>query len=433
MFWNLAWRNLTRQKRRTLLLGSGIGLGMIMITLLSSLAQTMVYNVRVNLTESAGGHLFLTGEEVTFSGRHISIVRNPEFLKEKIKNLGVQVASFSERTSAQTVILFGSRSRALQAQGLEAEQVATLEKRLLVKSGKVGEFQLGTLILPSLIAEKLHLASAGEEVLVRTQTITGQQNVASFIVAAIADDPAALGTSSAFFRLADLNKLVSVSDGQCQTLSVSLKNPDQSETAARDLYGVLAADIPVFPPYSGSGAGLMRMMSSFQGNSLIGLGGDEVQWKGNKIRIETIGELMQPIMDIVNTLQLISSAVFVVLLVIILVGVSNTFQMVLLERVREIGTMRALGYQKSQVRTLFLSEAGLLTLTSAILGLLLGGILGVFCGSWHWDSLPLSLGIFFQQGRLGMSLSAKSAIFLVVTVTVIGLLAAWSPARKRRI
>src|SRR5208282_5252046 len=128
---------------------------------------------------------------------------------------------------------------------------------------------------------------------------------------AIADDPAALGTSSAFFRLADLNKLVSVSDGQCQTLSVSLKNPDQSETAARDLYGVLAADIPVFPPYSGSGAGLMRMMSSFQGNSLIGLGGDEVKWKGNKIRIETIGELMQPIMDIVNTLQLISSAVFV--------------------------------------------------------------------------------------------------------------------------
>ncbi|MQY77227.1 MAG: FtsX-like permease family protein [Spirochaeta sp.] len=61
--------------------------------------------------------------------------------------------------------------------------------------------------------------------------------------------------------------------------------------------------------------------------------------------------------------------VFILLLVITMVGITNTFRMIMLERTREIGTMRALGMQRGSVRNIFLSEALFIAIGALYAGL----------------------------------------------------------------
>ena len=98
--------------------------------------------------------------------------------------------------------------------------------------------------------------------------------------------------------------------------------------------------------------------------------------------------------------------------VIAAVGVSNTMLMAVLERVRELGTMRAMGMGDRQIRVVFLLEAGGIGLIGSLLGVALGTplvawlvrtgidyssitrqmdvgyrIAGAFRGAWHPEAM----------------------------------------------
>ena len=78
---------------------------------------------------------------------------------------------------------------------------------------------------------------------------------------------------------------------------------------------------------------------------------------------------MEPVEAVVTVIDAISLGIFLVLLLIIMVGITNTFRMVLIERVKEIGTMRAFGMQQNTVKAIFLLEALFLGLFGGLAGL----------------------------------------------------------------
>ncbi|NED18758.1 FtsX-like permease family protein, partial [Streptomyces sp. SID9913] len=101
----------------------------------------------------------------------------------------------------------------------------------------------------------------------------------------------------------------------------------------------------------------------------------------------------------------------------------NTFSMLVAQRTREIGLMRAIGSSRKQVNRSVLAEALLLGLV--------GSVLGVAAG------IGLAIGLMKLMGSIGMELSTKDltiawttpaiGLFLGVVVTV---LAAYLPARR---
>ncbi|MGB4430818.1 MAG: FtsX-like permease family protein, partial [Limnochordia bacterium] len=111
-----------------------------------------------------------------------------------------------------------------------------------------------------------------------------------------------------------------------------------------------------------------------------------------------------------------------------MVGITNTFRMILLERTREIGTMRAFGMHKSQVQQIFLWEAVLLGLVGCAAGLALSGLTILVVGNWPLNVDP-SLQFFLQQGRITFRLSLNDLILNLVLVVLTSLLAAYWPAR----
>ncbi|UUU35451.1 ABC transporter permease [Streptomyces sp. CA-210063] len=101
----------------------------------------------------------------------------------------------------------------------------------------------------------------------------------------------------------------------------------------------------------------------------------------------------------------------------------NTFSMLIAQRTRELGLLRALGADRRQVRRSVLTEAALLGLVGSTLGLALG--------------IGLAFGLIELMGLLGMNLKATEMVIGVgtpIAAYVVGLgvtfVAAYLPARR---
>jgi len=90
--------------------------------------------------------------------------------------------------------------------------------------------------------------------------------------------------------------------------------------------------------------------------------------KGFKTEIKTWAELSVFYKQVKNLFDMIFFFIFTIVLVIVIMSVINTMSMTVMERTREIGTMRSLGLKRYGVTFLFTTEGMLLGLLGSLLG-----------------------------------------------------------------
>jgi putative ABC transport system permease protein len=102
---------------------------------------------------------------------------------------------------------------------------------------------------------------------------------------------------------------------------------------------------------------------------------------GAGYEVHTWQELQPFVRDIIRRQRFVLALISSILFIIILTGIINTMLMSVFERVREIGTMLAVGVRRQQVLGLFLLEAAVLGVAGGVGGVGLGaaiiGLLGV--------------------------------------------------------
>lgn len=106
------------------------------------------------------------------------------------------------------------------------------------------------------------------------------------------------------------------------------------------------------------------------------------------------------------------------------VGQVNNLSLSVLQRTRELGLLRALGFSVGQVRRLILSEAAQLVLTAVLVGVVLGGFYG-------WAGAQSLLGAI--QGSAGVVLPSVPWVILGIVVlasVVLTFAASWAPTRR---
>jgi putative ABC transport system permease protein len=96
---------------------------------------------------------------------------------------------------------------------------------------------------------------------------------------------------------------------------------------------------------------------------------------GPGYEVHTWQELQPFVRDIIRRQKFVLALVSTILFVIILTGIINTMLMSVFERVREIGTMLAVGVRRRQVLGLFLMEAAVLGVVGGAGGMGLGAVL----------------------------------------------------------
>jgi ABC-type lipoprotein release transport system permease subunit len=153
-------------------------------------------------------------------------------------------------------------------------------------------------------------------------------------------------------------------------------------------------------------------------------------WKGARIDVRTMFETASAIVDVQRGLNTVSLVAVLVLFFVILIGVVNTMRMSIRERTREIGTNRAIGMQRSDVRSVFVLEVVFLAMLAAAIGILLGfGVIGALSSlTMELKDNPFSM--FFVNKHLHFVPTATAIVANFIVIVVIAFLIAFFTARR---
>ena len=426
----IAFRNTGRQKKRTLLLAGAIAFGVVVVTLLNGFTGGASRNIERVLTDLIGGHVYVSGTELTESRLIVNVIRDWEgggsSLADVVAEVEGQIADLNRRSRTLGTLIFGSKQTNQFIDGVDWHGEASFFPSLSLTAGSLpGPNDRNALILPEAAAERLRV-EVGDQVLVRVATVTGQQNVGEMVLAATIEDSGITAFSSAFVRLDYMGELIGTGAGEFQVLNLYLRDPRQSSRVAE----VLRARLPTAPEEDEEEAsGQPPGTPGALGAGVNRLADDEEPWEGTRYEITTLDDILAQVSDLFGVLDIVSLVVFLILLTITMVGVVNTFRMVLLERIREIGTMRAVGMRGGAVRGIFLMEAGFIGLIGALIGLVLAGIAMLVLGQITLDT-DSPLQFFLNDGRITFAVPPLSVVTNVAILLALSLLAALIPARR---
>jgi len=143
--------------------------------------------------------------------------------------------------------------------------------------------------------------------------------------------------------------------------------------------------------------------------------------------VQTSEQLMKTFTNIFNIVQGVLVGIAAISLLVGGIGIMNTMYMSVLERTKEIGTMKAVGARNQDILYIFLFESGLLGL--------LGGSIGVLLGVGLAKSVEYiaanALGTNLIQASITVPLIAGAMAFSFLIGTLSGVLPAFQAARLK--
>ncbi|MBN1762245.1 MAG: ABC transporter permease [Methanomicrobia archaeon] len=135
----------------------------------------------------------------------------------------------------------------------------------------------------------------------------------------------------------------------------------------------------------------------------------------------TMGSAIEQLESVFGILQVVLIAISSISLLVAAMGIMNTMLMSVMERTHEIGVMKAIGAKNRNILSLFLLEAGVVSLIGGVCGCILG-VLG---------ARAISFGI---QTAFDVELAAivKLEVLLsgIAVAVVVGVISGLYPARK---
>ncbi len=135
------------------------------------------------------------------------------------------------------------------------------------------------------------------------------------------------------------------------------------------------------------------------------------------IAVKTLDETADDLKDQLNQILSLITALLGLTLIISLVGVANTMLLSIYERTREIGLLRAVGLDRKQTRRMVRSEATIISIFGAGLGV----GLGIFFGWAVTQALA-------SEGFTAFVIPVGTLVFWIVLIAVLGILFAIYPA-----
>ncbi|MDH3294281.1 MAG: FtsX-like permease family protein [Acidimicrobiia bacterium] len=135
--------------------------------------------------------------------------------------------------------------------------------------------------------------------------------------------------------------------------------------------------------------------------------------------VETKSETVASAQAEVDQMVGLFSGLLGLALIVALLGIANTLALSIVERTREIGLLRAVGFSRRQVRRMIRSEAVMTALFGAVMGVVIGSTVG--------------FGVVNSLADDGLTVVAVPVVSLagwMVAAAVAGVIASVGPARK---
>ena len=384
----LSLKNIFRHKRRSYMLIGAIAFSVLIIFFLNLFTNGLSFSIKQNYSTKFQGHIYIQGK--LSSSEHLPLIL------DAIDKSGADVKYTTKVNSFKGNLIGNTRSVFQEVTGLELNNRDFTDNLDLLR-GEIGGS--GTIILSESLAKKLDVAM-GEVITLSMSTFAGQVNVEDFILTGLLKDQAD-GEYYSYINLSDSARLLNLPKNSFLSYNIFLNNLNDMERVSDSLLvtlkesmkiltleerrEIMQASRPEGAPLEG-----MRPPGGMPGSGGGGGMGGRTHIASNpeldaSFTISTLEDRLDRVLDVVNLMGNISIGVFVILLLITMVGISNTFRMIILERTSEIGTMRAVGMKKRYIRRLFIYEALFISAIGLVVGVAVGSILTLMVGTIPLD------------------------------------------------
>ncbi|HET7838699.1 MAG TPA: ABC transporter permease, partial [Rectinemataceae bacterium] len=210
-----------------------------------------------------------------------------------------------------------------------------------------------------------------------------------------------------------LNAVTGLGPNDCNLLGMYLKDYRSAERDSVRLLAALKEAVSTFPPLA-SREDFNRERSA--------------DYQGIRYGTMTIGGFLSEIGTMLEALTMVSYGILALVIVVVTVGITNIYRVMIYERTREIGTMRAIGVRRSQVRNLILTEALMLSACSIVLGLAASLLALGLVSRFHLD-VGAGFDIFLDRGHLSWVINGDVTAVDAALIALVTLCGAFGPAR----
>jgi len=384
----LAYRNVGRNKTRSLLSSLAVGVGMALLLLMVSVLEGEMTGALQNTIRLQSGHLQIrpaSYDENKISLKWDDLIADPEQVAAKIEALP-QVTVAAPRLSASAILTLSNDSKGVQILGIDPESEANKPFRDGMLSGEfIKADDREGILIGNILAEKLNL-KVNDKVNLLVTTSNGDVNEQPFTVRGIFTTRTPGYDERTIFMPLAKAQAITVTENHASTIFVLLQNSEDAEAVALAL----------------------------QSNNLMIL-----TWREQN-------QFVVQFEDYANAFFII---LYLIVLGITATVVTNTLVMAVFERTREIGILSAIGMKGSGIMAQFLAEAVLLATGGVIGGLLIGGaivayftVYGIYIGDYGIT------GVLFED-RIYAHLTLANTVTLAIVTYVITLVASLYPAR----
>jgi len=416
----IAVRNLARFGRRTLLTSSLITLGIVGVLLFIAVSGSFKSIMIGQFTDALLGHLQVhrKGYVASIDTLPLNLNLQPamvEKVEQVLKKMDA-VEAYSGRIKVGAMFSNFTETTSIRISGVDPEKEAATTPLLpgrIVEGSKEGPLlKRGEILIPALVARGMKVKVGDTVVLVATNR-DGSVNGKTFVVRGVLESVSGPSGKDGYIHLNDVRELLRMKEPEISEIAIRIKNPAQLD----QVYAQLSQELSGI---GGAGAGKdgQSGAATLAGNK-AGKGG------GAALEVHTWADL-SPFASIVRMIDLLAVFIKIMMVSIVLISIMNVMVMAVYERIREIGTIAAIGTPPRRILSLFLTEGLLLGVGGAALGTLIS--LAVIYALNIWK---VTFNFGMQQGIvLSPSVSARDVVTIAAMVVVMALLASLQPAWK---
>ena len=398
----LSARNLMRYHRRTLLTAGLIMIGVVAMLLFVSAAGSFKAVMIGQITDSMLGHLQVHRKGYVASVDNLPLNMNLSApMLERVKaELAAEpaIAASSVRLKLGAMFSNFTETTSIRLNGIDpqAEDATSPALRTRISEGP-SEGPLvapGELLIPDLIARGMKVKVGDNVVLIATNR-DGSVNGKNFTVRGVLEPLSGPGGRDGYLHADDAIELLRLDEPEAMEVVIRLRDADQLERVTASLDKRLSA------------------VTNKDGRPML----EVHDWRA-----------LSPFANIANMIDLMTLFIRVMLVAIVLVSVMNVMLMAVYERIREIGTLAAIGTPPRRILGLYVGEGLLLGLLGAAAGVALSvgvvALLNVFPLRF-----PFGRQLITLQPTLSFGEMASVALMVIGMAVLASLQPAWRASR----
>lgn len=386
-----------RYKRRTLLTASLVTIGVVFVLVFISVSGSFKNMMTGQITDSFLGHIQIhkKGYVASIDSLPLTLNLGPKASEKMEKIIGeiADVEAYSKRIKFGGMFSNFVETTNVRLNGVYPEdEVKTAP--LFLSRIREGEKSIkpGEILVPELLAKGMKV-KVGDTVVIIATNRDGSVNGKQFQVGGILESATGPGGRDGYIHINDAKEILRMESMEISEIAVRLKD-----------FGKLHE---VFD----------RLKTSLS---------TELNKQGKPAFEVHTWEKLSPFYNISRMIDVMTFFIKLMLIAIVLVSIMNVMVMAVYERIREIGTIAAIGTLPGKIVAMFLIEG----LSLGLFGALIGDILGVAV-IYALNVGKLTFNFGRQKGLLLTPvISLQDILTISIIVIIISVLASLQPAYK---